>query len=151
MHEFRKKSIKRTDYLQTASAQPVFKEKLCDPKCVIHKITKAGALVHNCFPYGISFASTCLLGTLHKQISCFSGGSRFNFLKVENPHSEVQHCRSLQKICSLSRVGYTFQENHSNSKKNSFPHRALMTRENESLAGRGSISCLRSSLLTRRG
>lgn len=99
-----KKNIKRTDYLQTASAQPVFKEKLCDPKCVIHKITKAGALVHNCFPYGISFASTCLLGTLHKQISRFSRGPRFNFLKVKHPRSEVQHCRSLQKICSLSRV-----------------------------------------------
>lgn len=73
---------KRTDYLQTPAAQPVFKEKLCDPKCVIHKITKAGALVHNCFPYGISFASICLLGTLHKQISYFSRGPCFNFLKV---------------------------------------------------------------------
>lgn len=52
----------RTDYLQTRAAQPVFTEQFCDPELVIHKSTKAGALVHNCFPYGTSFASICLQG-----------------------------------------------------------------------------------------
>lgn len=73
---------KSTDYLQTTAAQPVSKEKVCDLKCAIHNVTEAEALVCNCFPYGNSFASVCLLRTLYKQIFYSSGGPCFNFLKV---------------------------------------------------------------------
>lgn len=91
----------RAEYLQT---QPAFKEQLCDPECVIHKLTKAAALVHNCFPYGSSPGSVCLPGTLHKQIPASSRGLGFHFPEVTTALAEVQHSLFIYEICSFSQV-----------------------------------------------